>query len=135
MFVLDCSVTMAWCFEDEEGEYATEILKKLSYETAIVPRLWHLEVMNTLLIGERRKRLNIDRSKEFFLLLQKLDIHTDTIQPDITDLNIVKIAREYQLTAYDAVYLALALRENLRVATLDNNLQTAAQTVSLYKEL
>lgn len=43
MFVLDCSVALAWCFEDEGSDYAHKVLDCLEEQTAIVPRLWYLE--------------------------------------------------------------------------------------------
>jgi len=43
-FVLDCSVTMAWCFESEADGYTLAVLGALADGTAIVPPLWPLEV-------------------------------------------------------------------------------------------
>jgi predicted nucleic acid-binding protein len=36
------------------------------------------------------------------------------------------LARRFQLTVYDAVYLELAKRESVPIATLDKGLRTAA---------
>ena len=51
-FVLDCSITMAWCFEDESNEYTDAILEKLEISTAVVPTIWPLEVANVLLLSK-----------------------------------------------------------------------------------
>ncbi len=56
-FVIDNSVVMTWCFEDEISPYAELILGSLENSTAIVPSIWPLEVGNVLLVAERRKRL------------------------------------------------------------------------------
>ena len=56
-FVLDCSVTMAWCFDDEANEYADDCLKRLKKESAIVPAIWSLEVINVLHVAERKSVL------------------------------------------------------------------------------
>ena len=57
MFILDASVTMAWCFEDEKTPYSEGVLDTLGKTQAVVPTLWQLEVANVLLVGERRQRL------------------------------------------------------------------------------
>jgi hypothetical protein len=43
-FVLDCSVTMAWCFEDQVTPYSETALEALSSGQALVPSVWPLEV-------------------------------------------------------------------------------------------
>jgi len=55
-FVLDCSLTVAWFFEDETDDYAQAVEDSLPSSAAIVPMLWPLEVANALVMGERRKR-------------------------------------------------------------------------------
>ena len=132
MFVLDCSVTMAWCFEDEDTNYARNILKRILKETVIVPALWHLEIGNVLLAAERRKRITIDHSNEFLDLLYKLDIQTDHTFPHINEPEFIHLARTECLSAYDATYLLLALREKLPIATLDKQLKSAAMKSGLY---
>ena len=59
--VLDCSVGMAWCFEDEADRYADGVLDRLVEETALVPPLWPLEIANVLVVAERRRRLPFGR--------------------------------------------------------------------------
>jgi hypothetical protein len=56
-FVLDTSVTVAWCFPDEHSPSTLAILRSLAPDfQAVVPVLWPLEVANVLLVGERRRR-------------------------------------------------------------------------------
>jgi hypothetical protein len=54
--ILDSSISVAWCFTDEQDDYSQSILDALETTIAVVPYLWHLEVANVLLVGERRKR-------------------------------------------------------------------------------
>ena len=57
-FVLDGSLTMAWCFEDEASPESDEIQDWLTAGArAYVPTLWHLEIANVLWVCERRKRI------------------------------------------------------------------------------
>lgn len=57
-FVLDCSVTMAWCFDDEATPYAVSVQEQLADVRAVAPTIWPLEVANAILNGERRKRMD-----------------------------------------------------------------------------
>ena len=41
-FVLDNSVTMPWCFEDEVTPWTDTILERLERTIAVVPMLWFL---------------------------------------------------------------------------------------------
>lgn len=129
MFILDCSVALAWCFEDEASDYADKVLDCLEEQTAIVPRLWHLEVLNVLVVGERRQRIQATEIQEFLSLLQALDIQTDKYSPIIEDAELLRLARLHQLSSYDATYLALALREKLPLATQDKRLKQVAQNL------
>ena len=58
MFVLDNSVSAAWCFADQSNPYTDAVLRALAEgETAVVPALWRLEIVNSLVVAERRKKL------------------------------------------------------------------------------
>ena len=47
---------LAWPFYDEADPYTGAIIAKLPALEMLVPRLWHLEIANVLLVGERRGR-------------------------------------------------------------------------------
>lgn len=128
-FVVDASVTLAWCFEDEETPETEQILDLLTEETAVVPGLWELEVANVLLLGERRGRLTEAQSARFMALLQQLPILVDAASTDMA--SVLAVGRRHGLTAYDAAYLLLAQREGLPLATRDAKLREAAATVGV----
>jgi len=81
-FVLDASVTLAWCFEDESNEYTDAILESLEFTEAFVPSVWPLEVTNALLVAERRKKLTKAASVRFLELLQELPIAVEQELPE-----------------------------------------------------
>jgi len=123
-FALDCSMTMAWCFEDEATPYSESVLEALADGEAVVPPIWTLEVANVLVVGERKKRLLPAQSLRFVELLQSLPITTD---PDVRPLGeLLGLAREQGLSSYDASYLDLAVRTGLPLASLDGHLLEAA---------
>lgn len=125
-FLLDCSMTVAWFFEDEVNPYAQAVEDSLAASSAVVPVHWSLEVANALLMGERRKRTTEAKVTTFLALLQSLPITID----DETVLRVwqesLSLARTHQLSVYDAAYLELALRRGLPMATLDDALKAAA---------
>lgn len=126
-FVLDCSVTMGWCFEDEADEYAESVLERLAGGTALVPALWPLEVANILLGAERRRRLTEAHGSRFLELLGQLPIVVAEA-PDVARASaLVALGRAHGLSAYDAAYLDLALREAIPLATRDTTLGAAAR--------
>ena len=124
-FVLDCSVTMAWCFEDEADRYSDGVLAALSRNAVIVPGLWPLEVANVLLVSERRGRLGSEDARRFLKHLAGLPITVDATVPDASE--ILALGRTHNLSAYDAAYLHLAIRERLPLATRDRTLRAAAR--------
>ncbi|MCL6551989.1 MAG: type II toxin-antitoxin system VapC family toxin [Firmicutes bacterium] len=127
-FVLDASVTIAWCFEDEASGYADRILQRLSGQAALVPHIWALEVTNALLASERKRRLRPADSARFLTLLRGLPIILEP-EPSLREMgSILSLAREQGLSAYDAVYLYLATTRELPLATLDDTLKRAATT-------
>lgn len=125
-FVLDCSITMVWCFSDEKSRRAIQILDRLPEQVAHVPSLWELEVANTLLVAERKQRLTQADSLYFLELLFALPIERDQLPASFTFQNILPLAREHTLSSYDAAYLELAMRKNLPLATDDVSLKKAA---------
>lgn len=128
-FVVDASVTLAWCFEDEATPQTEAILDRLFDDTALVPALWELEVCNVLLIGERRKRLTEAQSARFVVLLGQLPIHVDSASVEMGA--VLAAAGRHELTAYDAAYLVLAEREGVALATLDASLRNAAKAAGV----
>ncbi len=126
-FVLDCSVAMAWCFEDETNPYTEAVLQDLADAGAVVPSIWPLEVANVLLVAERRKKISKAQSRRFVELLQSLPIDVDEVSTARAWDGVLSLAREQYLSAYDAAYLELAMREGLPVATADNDLKKAAK--------
>lgn len=125
-FVLDASMTLAWCFEDEAGDYADQALDRLGESAALAPTIWPLEVGNGLVGAERRGRLTKSESVRFLELLRQLPIQVEMDSPARMFGEILTLAREHNLSTYDAAYLDLAMRSGLPLATLDEALHQAA---------
>ena len=129
--VIDASVALAWCFPDEASEYADGVLVALDGRTAIVPAIWQVEVANALLVGERRKRIRQPEVRRFVELLKGLSILEDGQPFADTMSNILPLAREHDLSTYDAAYLDVAVHHGAPLATLDGALQKAGRAAGI----
>ncbi|SUS08615.1 Ribonuclease VapC [uncultured Defluviicoccus sp.] len=125
--VLDCSVAVSWCFEDEAAPETDAILERVRDEGAIVPALWHLELGNVLIQAERRGRLTAADTTTRLQLIGALPITADVDTPDRALREVLTLARAEGLTTYDAAYLELAMRKGLPLASKDNALVEAAK--------
>ena len=130
-FIADCSMTMSWCFLDEQTANTRHLLDRLKTEDVMVPRLWTVEVANVLFVAERRKRLTQAQTTRMITLLRSLPIVVDD-HPESLDFDkVLPLARSHNISSYDAVYLGLALRTGLPLATLDEGLAEAAKAVGV----
>ena len=123
-FVLDASVTAVWLLDDEKHPVAEAALSELEKFGAIVPQLWHAEVRNCLLVAERRGRISAQDADERLKALSDLPIQTD-MEPDHNQA--LQLARNHNLSLYDALYLELSLRKNTSLCSLDKALIKAAE--------
>jgi len=130
--VLDASVAVAWCFEDESTRFTEGVLDLLSAGTEVLtPAIWPFEVANALLVAERRKRITLAQVTALLQRIAGLRISVDPIQPGTAFNQILSIARQSGLSEYDAAYVELALREALPLATLGDKLRRAATRVGI----
>ena len=127
--VLDASFSLAWIFQREradQAEQADRALRSRGRERWFVPCLWPLEVANALLVAERRGVIQPDLSEAFLRRLAALRIEVDSEAMDLARPRLLELARQHQLSAYDASYLELALRLGARLASFDRRLMRAA---------
>lgn len=127
MFVLDCSVTMAWMFRDEATSATGRLRDALGNDRALVPALWATETANALLVATRRRRVDAEEWPRLRMQLDALPIDVDPISMTQAWGPVLDLAATHDLTAYDATYLELAMRRGLPLATLDRALRAAAR--------
>jgi predicted nucleic acid-binding protein len=130
-FVLDNSVALAWCFEDQQTPAVMDLLDRVTETGASAPLLWPLEALNALLAAERRRRLDAAQRAALAGFLRDLPI---TLDPDTADRGweaTVRLAERHRLSVYDAAYLELAERRRLPLATRDEALRRAADALGV----
>jgi len=128
--VVDASVALRWFLPDEEhGDKALALLE--SYVRGeirmVVPSLLGFEVLNGLLIASRRGRLEIATALRAYRGFQALGLEVADMGADGPE--ILRIAAQTGLTAYDAAYIALARREKADLLTNDARLSQAAEKI------
>jgi predicted nucleic acid-binding protein len=130
-FIIDCSLTMSWCFADEATAESSALLNRLATEAVIVPQHWPLEVSNVLVMAEKRSRISTSDATRFVTLLGAFQIQVDDATASNAFAHTLPLARLHGLTSYDAAYLELAIRLGLPLATLDDDLRRAGQSLGV----
>ena len=133
-FVLDASVALSWCFPGDPTEdtpYCRLILAKLAKDDAVVPEIWAFKLANIIFVAcNRRKRITQKQIDEYLQRLRALPIRVE--HSDLwANVSLESLARKWNLSAYDAAYLDLALRRRLPLATTDDELRKAATAVGI----
>ena len=130
-FVLDSSVTLSWCFEDERTDATDALLNQVAESGAEAPSLWPLEILNALAMAERRRRINSERRQRLCGFLHDLPVNIDVETASRAWAATSQLAVRFKLTIYDAAYLELAQRLNLPLATLDKELRAAGRALGI----
>ena len=127
--VVDCSITLPWFLEDERTKFTDQILNALHEVEYWVPSIWRLEMVNGLLMAERRKRIDKAWRIESVDQASRLKVRVDLVQPGMSA--VANLADRHGLTAYDAAYLELAVRQKFGLITQDRDLVRAADAEGL----
>lgn len=128
--VLDASMAVAWLFkrtDATEAALAEEALRNLPADLWVVPAIWHAEVGNALIRGERAGLVPASQTMFFLSMLGASPIETDQESAQAHLPQVLALARAYSLTVYDAFYLELLLRMGGVLATFDRQLAQAVR--------
>ena len=126
-FVLDASVALSWLLPDETNEAADSLIDQVVLQPALAPVLWLLETNNALLVVRRAGRIDEAVHERLRSSLTVLPVEFDAILSHATMEKTALLAERHGLSIYDAVYLELAARRSLPLATLDRALANAAR--------
>ena len=127
--VVDASVTASWGLADEEHPVASRAFEILRQQVETwAPWVWWFEVRNTLIVAERRHRIEPPDVAQFLSRLNRLPV---LIDDEPREADVMHLARRHRLSVYDAAYLELAQRKGASLATLDGALATSATEAGL----
>jgi len=122
-FVVDASIAAGWLLPDERTDIADALALRMQSEDAFAPDLFWHEVRSLLVTATRRNRIS---EAAVYLSLERLATIPLRNAGACDALTVARLAIKHGLSAYDAAYLDLALREHLPLATLDKKLAAAA---------
>ena len=131
-FIADSSVAIAWVVFSQSSPRTVQLLDQVKAGTSfVVPVLWMFEVANALLALRRRQRIQRDEYEQALIDLGDSRPLVDDESPLRALDAISKLAEKHALSVYDAVYLELALRRNLPLASRDAALNKAAKNAGV----
>jgi predicted nucleic acid-binding protein len=122
-FVLDASVALGWVVARQASAYGRRMRLRARREPYHAPALWRLEVVNALRSLERRRAISADAAAIAAGILERMQPVVHEASLPLPDL--LRLARKFDLSAYDASYLALALELRLPIACSDGPLRAA----------
>ena len=123
MLVLDASALAGWLMPDEGGPDLAALA--LQHDIFVSPWLLWVEIRNIVIVAERRGRIQAAVVDQVLEALAQLGIQLDTTPSAAA---VLMLCRKHGLTAYDALYLELALRRDATLATRDAALVKAARS-------
>jgi predicted nucleic acid-binding protein len=127
-WVIDSSVGFAWVHPNQATPETEMLLQEVEAgATVVIPGLWFLEIANSLLVLQRRKKLTQEERRAALQILSAFNFTIDDEADRAAFDKTSDLADEYGLTIYDAVYLEIALRRNLPLASRDTALIAAAK--------
>ena len=122
-FVVDASVAAGWLLPDEPSDIADVLASRMYEDDALAPDLFWHEALSLLLTALRRGRIP---ETAVYISLDRLATIPLRNAGASDAVTTARLAIKHGLSAYDAAYLELALREHAPLATLDKRLATAA---------
>ena len=126
-FVADASVAIAWVHPAQATRETETMLDRLAAgDTLVVPALWPLEVANALTILSRRRKLTSDDARTALEIIREIPTIIDHEAAAIAFTRLADLAREHDLTVYDAAYIELATRRQLPLASNDVKMKKVA---------
>lgn len=125
--VVDASVIAAWLLPDEDSDAAEAMVAVATGEALIVPFHFPAEMANVILSAVRRGRIDEAQAARIRDAIDALPHTVDTVGPSRLRFEVPFLAQKHRLTIYDALYLDLALRLTLPLATFDEDLRRAAE--------
>ena len=130
-FIVDASVAMGWLLKSQETPLTVAAEEALTSGNGWIPCHFGIEVGRSLRGLERHGLVTPDVVDRSFARLHDLPLQQDP-EPALDTLpTTVKLARRHALRIADAVYLELALRLRLPLATRDAAFARAAETAGV----
>jgi predicted nucleic acid-binding protein len=134
--VIDASVALKWYLADEEdGQSALRLLDDYVFDRMafVAPALLEFEMASGLAIAKRRGRMHRKDMLTAMDGFSGLGIELRTLTPLFP--KILDYCDRYNLSAYDASYVALAEDEKIPLVTADKKLLNSVRKLKFVRGL
>ena len=126
--IVDASVAMKWVLVEEGSEAAKQLIRT---EMLAAPDFLFVECANVLRTKRRRGQLSAEAAKEGYEILEAVPLRGVPIRQHAAAA--LSIAGDLEQSAYDALYLAVALAERSTLVTADARFAAAALRHPIYR--
>ncbi|HZZ88604.1 MAG TPA: type II toxin-antitoxin system VapC family toxin, partial [Caulobacteraceae bacterium] len=110
--VVDASVVVKWLVREDDSDLAKRLIAD---EIMAAPELLFIECANVLRTKQRRGDLTAELAREAFGILADAPVRAVPIRPHVAAA--FAIANDLDRSAYDALYLAVAIAERAVLVT------------------
>ncbi len=132
--VIDASVSLAWLLDEPSHGTQLKALFLAAFRQqskVLVPALWHWECANVLLSMVKRRAIQLPEVPGYLELMRYVNPQVDAIPDIYVQHATIELAQVTGLSYYDASYVELALRAKAQLATFDQKMKTAAQSLGV----
>ena len=127
--IVDASVALKWVIEEDGSAAARRLIED---EELVAPDLIFIECANALWAKVRRKQIVRADAMAAFAAIEAAPI--SSVPGRVHAASAQAIAFELEQTAYDSLYLAVALAERAKLITADEIFGRAAQAHPVYRD-
>jgi len=125
--VIDGNLVLGWLFEDRASDYADRVLDAVVSQGGVIPAFVVTHLTDIMVDAERRNKVSQAKAGEMIDLLFSLPIEIEPLKDELAVIQVQGLARQHQLSAYEATYLYQSGRENRVLASEDQALITACR--------
>ena len=125
--VIDASVALKWVLRESDSAIAEALLDR---QDLIAPDFLQIECANSLWVAARKGLITADQAALGLGKIAAAPVAWRTIAPYAAPAH--RIATEIDRTAYDCLYLAVAIAERGSFITADRRFANAAKAHSTY---
>lgn len=126
--IIDASVVLKWVLAEDGSDTARALLAD---EVLAAPELLFIECANVLWVKARRGNLSVDDAKAAYAAIEAAPIRPIPIHLHAAAAQ--SIAFDLDQTAYDSLYLAVAMAERAILVSADAVFVKAASAHPLYR--
>ena len=125
--VIDASAALKWVLDEEGSDRAIALIES---DVLIAPDLWLIECANVLAMKARRDFLTDEGAVKGLAVIETVPVRIVPTRDHVGAAHAIALG--LKKSAYDSLYLALALSERAVMVTADAAFFRAASAIAAY---